>query len=144
MSEAIYETRPITADSAVNIGKPVDRFFGAKTHIPDWYPETTKWSELGAPKALGNCMFVYPGVTSPGWNSCREGQTSNEAVYMSHGMAYVSSALKSRGHLVWLLDMRTCRHWRDFEDRVRAAEYDVAFVGFLSLDVFTAPSLDWN
>lgn len=138
MSEAIYETRPITADSATNLGKPADRFFGAKTSVPDWYPETTKWSELGSPKALGNCMFVYPGVTSPGWNSCREGQTSNEAVYMSHGMAYVSSALKSRGHLVWLLDMRTCRHWREFEERVRQAEYDVAFVGFLSLDVFTA------
>jgi radical SAM superfamily enzyme YgiQ (UPF0313 family) len=34
--------------------------------------------------------------------------------------------------------MRTCKDWKDFEEKVRAAEYDVAFVGFLSLDVFTA------
>lgn len=139
LREGIYQTRPIMADSAnLRVGKPQDRFAGKCSDEERFYPETLKWSEMGAPKSSAKCMFVYPGITSPGWNSCREGQTSNEAVYMSHGMAYVSSALKARGHLSWLLDMRTCRHWKDFENQVREAKYDVAFIGFLSLDVFTA------
>lgn len=136
--ESIFETRPISPDSAnLRVGKPQDRFKGAHSEEAPFFPLGTKWSQLETPKATARCMFVYPGITSPGWNSCQPGQTSNEAVYMSHGMAYVSSALKARGHLVWLLDMRTCRGWKDFENKVRASQYDVAYLGFLSHDMFS-------
>ena len=136
-----FETREVT-EHAIEIGtggKDGSRFFGATcaNEVP-YYKEGLKWSEMPAPKATARCMFVYPGITSPGWNCNQAGQTSNEAVYMSHGMAYVSAALKARGHMAWLLDMRKCRGWRDFQRQVAAADYDVAFIGFLSLDVFSA------
>lgn len=102
-----------------------------------WTPGAVKWRALEAPRRLARCLFVYPGITAPGWASLRAG-AGNEATYMSHGMAYVSAALKDRGHLVWLLDMRACRGWADFARRVKIEDYDVAFLGFLSLDLYTA------
>lgn len=133
-SERLFDSRPIQRDSA--LVDEVSKRFRGKDARP-WYGAGMKWSTMPPPKALARCLFVYPGVTSPGWASLKAG-ASNEATYMSHGMAYVSSALKARGHLAWLLDMRSCRSWPDFARRVAAEEYDVVFLGFLSHDAFTA------
>lgn len=132
--EDLFYKGAVTQGSAVMERK----FFGMRdaSDLP-FVPPGMRWGGMDKPRALARCMFVYPGITSPGWASLRAG-ASNEATYMSHGMAYVSSALKARGHLSWLLDMRACRSWKHFADRVRQEEYDVAFIGFLSLDVFTA------
>lgn len=119
--------------------KPEHDYRGVDGDAGDLYvPGTTGWSSLGSPVKHVRCLFVYPGMTSPGWGSLRPGATSNEAVYMSHGMSYVSAALKARGHMAWLLDMRECRGWADFARRVKAEDYDVAYIGFLSLDIFAA------
>lgn len=133
--ERLFIPRAVQEESVL-AGKTRDRFRGKEGGAP-WYGAGLRWSKMPPPKALARCLFVYPGVTSPGWASLKAG-ASNEATYMSHGMAYVSSALKARGHLAWLLDMRSCRSWPDFARRVAAEEYDLAFLGFLSHDAFTA------
>jgi len=132
--ETLFIARPEQVNSVI-VGKGMERFRG-REGVP-FYGANLKWSALHVPKALARCLFIYPGVTSPGWASLKAG-ASNEATYMSHGMAYVSSALKARGHLAWLLDMRSCRSWPDFARRLAEEEYDVAFLGFLSHDAFTA------
>lgn len=133
--EALFIARPVQDASAL-AGKVRDRFRGKVVEAP-WYGKNLRWSAMPPPKAMARCLFVYPGVTSPGWASLKAG-ASNEATYMSHGMAYVSSALRARGHLAWLLDMRSCRSWPDFARRVAEEEYDLVFLGFLSHDAFTA------
>jgi radical SAM superfamily enzyme YgiQ (UPF0313 family) len=65
----------------------------------------------------------------------------NEASFSAHGSAYVSAALKSKGHKTWLVDLRAHDNWQHVESVLRVQEYDVAFVGFLSIDVFHAAAV---
>lgn len=97
------------------------------------------------PKSLRNSsgkriMAVFPGIQSPGagWNTLAHHSANNESAYMAHGMSYISSYLKSRGHSVWLLDTRGFRNWQHFIDEVSRQEYDYAMLGPLSIEAFTA------
>lgn len=85
-------------------------------------------------------MAIFPGVQSPGagWGSLSHQSANNESAYMAHGMSYVSSYLKSRGHDVWLLDTRSFQNWAHFIDEVKRQEYDFAMLGPLSIEAFTA------
>jgi len=85
-------------------------------------------------------MAIFPGVQSPGagWASLSHARANNESVYMAHGMSYISSYLKSRGHEVWLLDTRGFQNWQHFADEVRRQEYDFAMLGPLSIEAFTS------
>jgi len=78
-------------------------------------------------------MFMWPGATLPGFASLKEGN-SNEATYINHGLALISSILKGRGHICQLLDLRGFFGWRHFENAVKDIEFDVAVIGFMSCD----------
>ncbi len=85
-------------------------------------------------------MAIFPGVQSPGagWNTLSHASANNESAYMAHGMSYISSYLKSRGHDVWLLDTRGFRGWTHFIEEVKRQEYDFAMLGPLSIEAFTS------
>lgn len=83
------------------------------------------------------CLFVNPSIPYGVWGCYRAG-VMNEGSFSSHGMAYVSATLKSAGHHCWLLDFRTCGNWDQVHKAISEQEYDVAFVGFLSIDAFNA------
>ena len=85
-------------------------------------------------------MAIFPGVQSPGagWASLSHARANNESVYMAHGMSYISSYLKSRGHDVWLLDTRGFQNWQHFTEEIRRQEYDFAMLGPLSIEAFTS------
>lgn len=85
-------------------------------------------------------LAIFPGVQSPGagWGSLSHRSANNESAYMAHGMSYISSYLKSRGHTVELLDTRALSGWPHFIEEVRRREYDFAMLGPLSIEAFTA------
>lgn len=96
---------------------------------------------LGLPlRAQGSvlrCMFVNPVIPYNQWN-CYKAGVMNEASFSAHGAAYVSAALKLKGHTTWLIDFRSHQGWPHVEEVLRRQEYDVVFVGFLSIDAFHA------
>jgi radical SAM superfamily enzyme YgiQ (UPF0313 family) len=94
----------------------------------------------GKPSASARCMFVNPCIPYNQWACYRPG-VMNEASFSSHGSAYVSAALKSHGHECWMVDLRTHQNWGHVRDVLAKQEYDVAFVGFLSIDVFHAAAV---
>lgn len=89
---------------------------------------------------MARCLFVNPSVPYNQWN-CYKAGVMNEASFSAHGSAYVSAALKSVGHTCWLLDLRTLEGWAHVQTAIKAQEYDIAFVGFLSIDVFNAAAV---
>lgn len=86
------------------------------------------------------CLFVNPCVPYNQW-ACYQKGVMNEASFSSHGAAYVSAALKAQGHTCWMVDLRTLTGWAHAERVLREQEYDVVFVGFLSIDVFHAAAV---
>ena len=92
------------------------------------------------PSASARCLMVNPSVPYGSWACYRVG-VMNEAAFSAHGMAYVSAALKNQGHSCWLLDLRSHQNWAHVAESIRAQEYDVAFVGFLSIDAFNAAAV---
>jgi radical SAM superfamily enzyme YgiQ (UPF0313 family) len=94
----------------------------------------------GAPSASARCLFVNPCIPYNQW-ACYRAGVMNEASFSSHGAAYVSAALKAEGHSCWMVDLRTLSDWGHVRDTLAAQEYDVAFVGFLSIDVFHAAAV---
>ena len=92
--------------------------------------------KLSEPKKHSKILFINAAISGPGWNSMHP-HGGNEGSYMFHGIAYVSAFLKSRGHTCSLLDLRKLSSWKHFEEAARQADYDYAFVSFLSLDAFT-------
>ena len=115
---------------------------GRKAAAPRPVP-TSKIITLGSkvattkPKTNARCLMVNPSVPYNQWGCMKQG-AMNEASFSAHGMAYVSATLKNEGHTCWLVDLRTLNDWKHVEDTLRAQEYDVAFVGFLSIDAFNA------
>lgn len=89
---------------------------------------------------MSRVMAIFPGIQSPsaGWASLSHRSANNESAYMAHGMSYISSYLKSRGHEVWLLDTRSFQNWQHFIDEVKRQQYDFAMLGPLSIEAFTA------
>lgn len=83
------------------------------------------------------CMFVNPCIPYNQF-ACYKPGVMNEASFSSHGAAYVSAALKAHGHSCWMVDFRSHNGWQHIRDVLATQEYDVAFVGFLSIDVFHA------
>ena len=97
----------------------------------------------GTPAPSGarvRCLFVNPSVPYGNWDCHRVG-VMNEASFSAHGMAYVSAALKAVGHECWLVDLRKLSDWRHVRETLRAQDYDVVFVGFLSIDAFNAAAV---
>jgi radical SAM superfamily enzyme YgiQ (UPF0313 family) len=96
--------------------------------------------ELPSSKRGARVLAVFPGVQSPGagWASLSHDRANNESAYMAHGMSYVSSYLKSRGHQVWLLDTRSFSGWGQFIEEVGRQDYDFAMLGPLSIEAFTS------
>ena len=86
------------------------------------------------------CMFVNPVIPYNQWGSYRAG-AMNEASFSAHGSAYVSATLKADGHHCWMVDLRSMNDWGHVERALREQEFDVAFVGFLSIDVFHAAAV---
>lgn len=95
--------------------------------------------QKGAP-VVARCMFVNPCIPYNQWH-CYKAGVMNEASFSSHGSAYVSAALKSQGHECWMVDLRTHHNWEHVRHSLAKQEYDVAFVGFLSIDVFHAAAV---
>ena len=83
------------------------------------------------------CLMINPSVPYNQWSCYRPG-VMNEASFSAHGMAYVSATLKNAGHTCWLVDLRSLSSWAHVESVLREQEYDIAFVGFLSIDAFNA------
>ena len=83
------------------------------------------------------CMFVNPVIPYNQW-ACYKAGVMNEASFSAHGSAYVSAALKNQGHTTFLVDFRSMNSWAHVESVLRQQEFDVAFVGFLSIDAFHA------
>lgn len=90
--------------------------------------------------ASARCMFVNPCIPYNQW-ACYKPGVMNEASFSSHGSAYVSAALKAKGHHTWMVDLRAHQNWQHVRDVLAQQEYDVAFVGFLSIDVFHAAAV---
>lgn len=86
------------------------------------------------------CMMVNPSVPYNQWG-CKKVGAMNEASFSAHGMAYVSATLKNAGHDCWLVDLRDLTGWQHTSDVLAAQEFDVAFVGFLSIDCFNAAAV---
>lgn len=99
----------------------------------------TFWEGAQRPPSGARVMAIFAGVQTPGagWATLSHASANNESAYMAHGMSYISSYLKSRGHEVWLLDTRGFRSWEHFADEVKRQQYDFAMLGPLSIEAFT-------
>lgn len=94
-----------------------------------------------APPKEMRVLMINPSVPYNQWGCGGKVGAMNEASFSAHGMAYVSATLKNAGHEVWLVDLRTCTGWQHTSDMLAAQEFDVAFMGFLSIDCFNATAV---
>lgn len=78
-------------------------------------------------------MFIWPGIKLPGFASFQVGKGS-EASYVNHGLGMISAVLKREGHTCFSNDLRSFQGWQHFEDTVKTQDFDVALIGFHSVD----------
>lgn len=74
--------------------------------------------------------LIYPGITECGFNSLK----GNEGSWMNHGLAILSSALKSKGHELNLIDLRRLTGWEHFRQVVQERIGEVAGITMMSVD----------
>ena len=79
-------------------------------------------------------MFVWPGIYL-GWGSLGTGFENSS---INHGLSCISSVLKDKGYDCFLVDMRSFSGWGHFEKIISQQDYDIALVGFHSVDSRTA------
>jgi radical SAM superfamily enzyme YgiQ (UPF0313 family) len=75
--------------------------------------------------------LVYPGIAGYGFNSVGKGM---EAGWISHGLAHLSSAAKSQGFDVGLIDLRALSGWSQYQAEIAKREPDVIGVTMMSVD----------
>ncbi len=75
--------------------------------------------------------FIYPGITGKGFNSLGEGMDSG---WISHGVASLSAAVKARGFVVDLIDLRALRDWEHLRAEIAERRPDVVGVSMMSVD----------
>ena len=78
-------------------------------------------------------IMVWPAIKLCGFG-CHVAGASNEAALSDHGLAMIASNIEAVGHRVQLLDMRGMKGWPDFENAIINTEYDIACIGFHSVD----------
>jgi radical SAM superfamily enzyme YgiQ (UPF0313 family) len=74
---------------------------------------------------------VYPGIAGLGWASVGKGM---EAGWISHGLAHLSSAAKSQGFDVDLIDLRSLTGWDQYRAEIAARRPNVIGVTMMSVD----------
>ena len=74
--------------------------------------------------------LIYPGITECGFNSLK----GNEGSWMNHGLAILSSALKSKNHQVNLIDLRRLKSWKHYRRVVEDNLGEVAGITMMSVD----------
>jgi anaerobic magnesium-protoporphyrin IX monomethyl ester cyclase len=77
--------------------------------------------------------LIYPGIAGYGFKSLGQGM---EAGWVSHGLAHLSSAAKSQGFEIDLIDLRALSGWDEFREELRRRRPDVV--------AFTMMSVDYN
>ncbi len=74
--------------------------------------------------------LIYTGITECGFGSLR----GNEGSWMNHGLAILSSALKSKGHKVNLIDLRRLKGWEHYRQTVKNKAGEIAGITMMSVD----------
>src|SRR4030042_5395053 len=74
--------------------------------------------------------LIYPGITECGFNSLK----GNEGSWMNHGLAILSSSLKSKGHEVNLIDLRRLRGWEHYRQVVANDIGEIVGITMMSVD----------
>jgi len=77
--------------------------------------------------------MVWPAIKLCGFG-CHVAGASNEAALSDHGLAMIASSIEAVGHRVQLIDLRGLKGWPDFEAAILGTDYDVACIGFHSVD----------
>jgi anaerobic magnesium-protoporphyrin IX monomethyl ester cyclase len=78
-----------------------------------------------------NVSLIYPGIAGYGFGSLGQGM---EAGWVSHGLAYLSSAAKAQDFSVNLIDLRALSCWDAFREELRRRRPDVVAVTMMSVD----------
>ena len=74
--------------------------------------------------------LIYPGITECGFNSLK----GNEGSWMNHGLAIISSVLRSSGHDVDLIDLRRLTGWGHYRRIAQEAAGEVVGITMMSVD----------
>lgn len=75
---------------------------------------------------MATILLVNPALAYCGWNADL-GKPSPDSVFIRLGIAYLAGALKARGHVVKLADLRMLTGWEEYERVVERVSPD--FVG---------------
>ncbi|MGC9332888.1 MAG: B12-binding domain-containing radical SAM protein [Anaerolineae bacterium] len=78
-----------------------------------------------------NVSLIYPGIAGYGFNSLGKGM---EAGWVSHGLAYISSAAKAQGFDIDLIDLRALSGWDEFRRELLRRQPDVVALTMMSVD----------
>jgi anaerobic magnesium-protoporphyrin IX monomethyl ester cyclase len=78
-----------------------------------------------------NVSLIYPGIAGYGFNSLGKGM---EAGWVSHGLAYISSAAKAQGFDIDLIDLRALSGWDEFRSELLRRQPDVVALTMMSVD----------
>ena len=72
--------------------------------------------------------FVFPDNYAFRFNS------DNALMWINHGLAYLSAAVKSHGHKVEILDLRILDNWDDFETKLKEISPQVVGITGMTID----------
>jgi radical SAM superfamily enzyme YgiQ (UPF0313 family) len=75
--------------------------------------------------------LLYPGITIDGF--AKDGRSPRTG-WIHHGLCHISSALKSRGHEVSLIDLRQLKDWAELPGLVKAIMPDIVGITMMSVD----------
>src|SRR5690606_37142855 len=75
--------------------------------------------------------LIYPGIAGYGFNNLGEGM---EAGWVSHGLAHLSSAAKTQGFDIDLIDLRALSGWDAFREELERRRPDVTALTMMSVD----------
>ncbi len=76
-------------------------------------------------------LFIYPDCM----DAFRKG---NRYKWMHHGLSLLSSCCKIAGYQTELIDMRTCRNWKDYKNKLRGIKPDIIAITALTIDLSIA------
>ena len=78
--------------------------------------------------------LVYPGISMTGFSGSRREKMG----YLQHGLCYISSALKNKGHDVSLIDLRQLFGWHELATVIKKINPQIVGITMMSMDFDTA------
>jgi len=88
-------------------------------------------------RGMKKVLLINPAIAYSTWRATLD-IPNPDNIFIRLGLAYLASALKERGHQVYLLDLRTLSGWTEFEEEAERIGPDIVGISIHSIEMTIA------